>query len=154
MQGLKRLMTFCQKKFPADPSKSVEYNAVKWLLEAWEVCVIHVHGIYGAWMSTPKTLKWREKPWLLKCFACNKTPLSRLKQENSLASVSLPLEVNNCQLICTKMYLYCKISSIYAQGCETSAWRRQYFQPKFLWLVYFCINIRNSCKITSFTTFL
>ena len=28
-QGLKRLMTFCQKKFPADPSKSVEYNAVK-----------------------------------------------------------------------------------------------------------------------------
>lgn len=29
IQGLKRLMTFCQKKFPADPSKSVEYNAVK-----------------------------------------------------------------------------------------------------------------------------
>lgn len=28
IQGLKRLMTFCQKKFPADPSKSVEYNAV------------------------------------------------------------------------------------------------------------------------------
>lgn len=28
LQGLKRLMTFCQKKFPADPSKSVEYNAV------------------------------------------------------------------------------------------------------------------------------
>lgn len=30
LQGLKRLMTFCQKKFPADPSKSVEYNAVTW----------------------------------------------------------------------------------------------------------------------------
>lgn len=29
IQGLKRLMTFCQKKFPADPSKSVEYNAVR-----------------------------------------------------------------------------------------------------------------------------
>ncbi|XP_031571716.1 pre-mRNA-splicing factor 18-like [Actinia tenebrosa] len=28
IQGLKRLMTFCQKKFPADPSKSVEYNGV------------------------------------------------------------------------------------------------------------------------------
>ncbi|XP_020909429.1 pre-mRNA-splicing factor 18 isoform X2 [Exaiptasia diaphana] len=28
IQGLKRLMTFCQKKFPADPSKSVEYHGV------------------------------------------------------------------------------------------------------------------------------
>ncbi|CAB4024512.1 pre-mRNA-splicing factor 18 isoform X2 [Paramuricea clavata] len=28
IQALKRLMTFCQKKFEADPSKSVEYHAV------------------------------------------------------------------------------------------------------------------------------
>lgn len=28
IQGLKRLMTYCQKKFEADPSKSVEYHAV------------------------------------------------------------------------------------------------------------------------------
>ncbi|KAK3751393.1 hypothetical protein QZH41_012003 [Actinostola sp. cb2023] len=28
IQGLKRVMTFCQKKFPADPSKSVEYHGV------------------------------------------------------------------------------------------------------------------------------
>lgn len=28
LQALKRLMTFCQKKFEADPSKSVEYRAV------------------------------------------------------------------------------------------------------------------------------
>ncbi|XP_032241622.1 pre-mRNA-splicing factor 18 [Nematostella vectensis] len=29
IQGLKRLMTFCQKKFPADPSKSVDYSKEK-----------------------------------------------------------------------------------------------------------------------------
>lgn len=28
IQGLKRLMTYCQKRFPADPSKSVEYKAL------------------------------------------------------------------------------------------------------------------------------
>ncbi|NWW58294.1 PRP18 factor, partial [Ifrita kowaldi] len=28
IQGLKRLMTLCQKHFPTDPSKSVEYNAL------------------------------------------------------------------------------------------------------------------------------
>lgn len=28
IQGLKRLMTYCQKRFPADPSKCVEYNGV------------------------------------------------------------------------------------------------------------------------------
>eukprot|EP00794_Sanderia_malayensis_P015079 gene15079-16635_t len=28
IQGLKRLMTYAQKKYPADPSKSVEYNGV------------------------------------------------------------------------------------------------------------------------------
>jgi len=28
IQGLKRIMTYCQKKFPADPSKSVEYKGV------------------------------------------------------------------------------------------------------------------------------
>lgn len=28
LQGLKRLMTICQKHFEADPSKCVEYNAL------------------------------------------------------------------------------------------------------------------------------
>ncbi|NWJ08023.1 PRP18 factor, partial [Crypturellus undulatus] len=28
IQGLKRLMTICQKHFPTDPSKCVEYNAL------------------------------------------------------------------------------------------------------------------------------
>jgi len=28
IQALKRLMTYCQKRFPADPSKCVEYNGV------------------------------------------------------------------------------------------------------------------------------
>jgi len=29
IQGLKRIMTVCQRLYPADPSKSLEYNAVK-----------------------------------------------------------------------------------------------------------------------------
>lgn len=62
-------MTFCQKKFPADPSKSVEYNAVKWLmLEAWEAKHVNLCdmdnntnnsnverealGLWNAWFGT------------------------------------------------------------------------------------------------------
>ena len=82
----------------------------------------------------PTTLIWREKPWLLKCLVCNKTPLSRLKQRNSLAGVAGPLDVNNCQLICTKMYLYCKISNLYAQDVKPVHEEISIFNPHFLGL--------------------
>lgn len=49
LQGLKRLMTICQKHFTTDPSKCVEYNAL-WFFCLGQGCQLHCMAIQnGFW---------------------------------------------------------------------------------------------------------
>lgn len=145
-------MTFCQKKFPADPSKSVEYNAVKWLLETWEV-----HGTCNTWNLWGMNINTNNSNVEREALACEMFGLQQnffvwTETVKLSKCCMVPLDANNCPLKSPQKHVPLLQDIKYlCTRCETSTWRNQYFQTTFLTFTSATIILETAGRYVSFS---